>query len=112
MGRHEAVVEYEALARLAAVVGRLLLDGPERVAWRDLSPTLMFGPFEGLRPYAWTAAAPVHWDVLRAARHVSRFGRDRARGGSSQAHRAGLSGKRNDTLKGTTTVVHADPHEN
>ena len=61
MGRHEAVVEYEALGARRGR-GRLLLDDAERVAWMDLSPTLMFGPFEGF-DVGLDRRAPVHWDV-------------------------------------------------
>ena len=46
-GAHEARLEYEALGQREGR-GRILVDGTERVGWAALSPTLMFGIFEGL----------------------------------------------------------------
>jgi len=46
-GDHEATLDYEALGKRQGR-GRILVDGAERVGWTALSPTLMFGIFEGL----------------------------------------------------------------
>jgi len=46
-GEHEATLAYEALGKRQGR-GRILVDGTERVGWTTLSPTLMFGIFEGL----------------------------------------------------------------
>jgi hypothetical protein len=46
-GAHEATLDYEALGKRQGR-GRILVDGAERVGWTALSPTLMFGIFEGL----------------------------------------------------------------
>jgi arylsulfatase len=58
-GSHEAVLDYEALGQRRGR-GRLLLDGVECVGWRDLSPTLMVGLFEGL-DVGLDRRAPVFW---------------------------------------------------
>jgi arylsulfatase len=58
-GAHEALLEYEAPGRRRGR-GRLLIDGTERVAWTDLSPTLMVGLFEGL-DVGLDRRAPVCW---------------------------------------------------
>jgi arylsulfatase len=58
-GSHEASLEYEALGKRRGR-GRLLLDGTERIAWTDLSPTLMVGLFEGL-DVGLDRRAPVFW---------------------------------------------------
>jgi arylsulfatase len=58
-GSHEAVLDYEALGQRRGR-GRLLLDGAEVVGWRDLSPTLMVGLFEGL-DVGLDRRAPVFW---------------------------------------------------
>jgi arylsulfatase len=47
VGDHEAMLDYEALGKRQGR-GRILVDGTERVGWTALSPTLMFGIFEGL----------------------------------------------------------------
>jgi arylsulfatase len=60
-GAHEVIVEFEALGARRGR-GRLVVDGAERVAWTDLSPTLMFGPFEGF-DVGMDRRAPVCWDV-------------------------------------------------
>ena len=60
-GRHEAVLEYEALGARRGR-GRLIVDDAERVRWTELSPTLMFGPFEGF-DVGVDRRAPVCWDV-------------------------------------------------
>jgi arylsulfatase len=58
-GSHEASLEYEALGKRRGR-GRLLLDETERIAWTDLSPTLMVGLFEGL-DVGLDRRAPVFW---------------------------------------------------
>lgn len=58
-GSHEVTLEYEALGKRRGR-GRLLLDGTERIAWTDLSPTLMVGLFEGL-DVGLDRRAPVFW---------------------------------------------------
>jgi len=60
-GRHAAVLEYEALGARRGH-GRLILDDAEPLAWTELSPTLMFGPFEGL-DVGLDRRAPVCWDI-------------------------------------------------
>ena len=60
-GDHEAILEYEATGNRQGH-GRLWLDGVEKVAWTDLSPTLMFGIFEGL-DVGLDRRAPVLWDL-------------------------------------------------
>ena len=62
-GRHEAVLEYEALGARRGR-GRLMVDDAERVAWTELSPTLMFGPFEGF-DVGIDRRAPVCLDVYQ-----------------------------------------------
>jgi arylsulfatase len=61
IGPHVAIVEYEALGGRRGR-GRLLLDDAGRVPWTDLSPTLMFGPFEGF-DVGLDRRGPVHWDL-------------------------------------------------
>jgi arylsulfatase len=60
-GRHEVELEYEALGARRGR-GRLILDEAEPGAWTELSPTLMFGPFEGF-DVGLDRRAPVCWDV-------------------------------------------------
>jgi arylsulfatase len=60
-GAHEAMLEYEALGQRRGR-GRLLLDGAECIAWSELSPTLMLGPFEGL-DVGLDRRAPVFWEL-------------------------------------------------
>lgn len=60
-GDHEAVLVYEALGGRRGR-GRLLLDDVEKAGWTDLSPTLMFGIFEGL-DVGLDRRAPVLWDL-------------------------------------------------
>ena len=60
-GSHEASLEYEALGQRRGR-GRLLIDGAERIAWTDLSPTLMVGLFEGL-DVGLDRRAPVFWEL-------------------------------------------------
>ena len=61
VGSHTAMLDYEALGARRGR-GRLLVDDVERVSWTDLSPTLMFGPFEGF-DVGLDRRAPVCWDV-------------------------------------------------
>ena len=61
------MIEYEALGQRRGR-GRLLLDGAERVAWTELSPTLMLGPFEGM-DVGIDRRAPVYWELFE--RHGS-----------------------------------------
>jgi arylsulfatase len=58
-GSHEASLEYEALGKRRGR-GRRRLDETERIAWTDLSPTLMVGLFEGL-DVGLDRRAPVFW---------------------------------------------------
>ena len=60
-GEHEAVLEYQALGQRRGR-GRLLIDGAERIAWTELSPTLMVGLFEGL-DVGLDRRAPVYWEL-------------------------------------------------
>ncbi|MBL8380041.1 MAG: arylsulfatase [Burkholderiales bacterium] len=60
-GAHAATLEYAALGERRGR-GRLLLDGQEKVGWRDLSPTLMVGIFEGL-DIGLDRRAPVYWEL-------------------------------------------------
>jgi arylsulfatase len=60
-GRHEVVFEYEALGARRGR-GRLVIDDAERSAWTDLSPSLIFGPFEGF-DVGLDRRAPVSWEL-------------------------------------------------
>lgn len=60
-GEHEAKLEYEALGKRQGR-GRILLDGTEQVGWSALSPTLMFGVFEGL-DVGCDRRGPVLWEL-------------------------------------------------
>jgi len=66
-GRHEIAFEYEALGARRGR-GRLVIDGEEHSGWTDLSPSLIFGPFEGF-DVGLDRRAPVSWDVYE--RHAS-----------------------------------------
>jgi len=60
-GAHELIFEYEAKGARRGR-GRFVMDGAERVPWTELSPTLMFGPFEGF-DVGLDRRAPVCWDI-------------------------------------------------
>ncbi|MFM9940104.1 MAG: arylsulfatase [Hyphomicrobiaceae bacterium] len=66
-GAHDAIIEYAALGQRRGR-GRLLVDGAECVAWTELSPTLMLGPFEGM-DVGIDRRAPVYWELFE--RHGS-----------------------------------------
>ncbi len=65
-GQHEAVLDYEALGQRRGR-GRILVDGEEKVAWSDLSPTLAYGIFEGL-DVGLDRRGPVSWELYESHR--------------------------------------------
>jgi len=60
-GRHRVVLEYEALGERRGR-GRVIVGDRAPGNWVDMSPTLAFGPFEGL-DIGLDRRAPVSWRV-------------------------------------------------
>jgi hypothetical protein len=60
-GDHRVVLEYEALGKRRGR-GRLVVDDDPPRDWIEMSPTLTFGPFEGL-DVGLDRRAPVSWRV-------------------------------------------------
>jgi arylsulfatase len=60
-GTHHVLLDYEALGDRRGR-GRIVVAGGGVVDWTDFSPTLMFGPFEGL-DVGLDRRAPVSWHV-------------------------------------------------
>jgi arylsulfatase A-like enzyme len=59
---HEVLFEFEALGQRSGR-GRLCVDSQPCHEWQDMSPTLMFGPFEGL-DVGIDRRAPVLWSLF------------------------------------------------